>query len=99
MISIKIHRSYRDIIAICDSDLIGKKFEQGKFQLDVKENFFRGEEVSEKELIDLIEGYAAEDATFNIIGEKSVKSAIKAGLIDKKGIKKINNIPFALVLM
>ena len=95
----KIHKSYRDVIAICDSDLIGKKFEQGKFQLDVKETFFRGEEVSERELIDLIEDYAKEDATFNIIGEKSVKSAIKAGIINKKGVKKINNIPFALVLV
>jgi len=95
----KIHKSCRDVVAICDSDLIGKKFEQDKFQLDVKENFFRGEEISERELISLMEDYAKEDATFNIIGEKSVRSAIKAGIIDKKGIKKINNIPFALILL
>ncbi len=41
MISIKIHKSYRYVVAICDSNLVGKQFEQNKFQLDVKENFFQ----------------------------------------------------------
>ena len=96
---IKIHKSYRDIIAICDSDLIGKKFEQDKFQLDVKESFFNGEEISEEKAIELMSDFNKEDATFNIIGEKAINSAIKAGIISEQGIKKINNIPFALVLM
>jgi len=95
----KIHKSCRYVVAICDSDLIGKKFEQDKFQLDVKESFFKGEEASEKELINIIKDYSKEDATFNIVGEKSVSASIKAGIITKQGIKKINNIPFALVLM
>ena len=38
---IKIHRAYRDVVAICDSELIGKRFEEGKFQLEIKEDFFR----------------------------------------------------------
>jgi hypothetical protein len=48
MISIKIHKTYRDVIAICDSDLIGKIFEEDKFQLNVKENFFKGKETSKE---------------------------------------------------
>ncbi len=46
-----------------------------------------------------MKNYNQEDATFNIIGEESTQAALKAGIITKKGIKKINNIPFALVLM
>ena len=40
-----------------------------------------------------------DDATFNIIGKKSIKTALEAGIISKEGIKKIQNIPFALIVM
>ena len=47
---VRIIKSYRDIVVICDSDLIGKEFEEGKFQIDIKENFFKGEEKTEQEI-------------------------------------------------
>ena len=96
---VKIHNSYRDVVAICDSDLVGKRFEEGKFQLDVKENFFRGEEIGEEKVIKILRDMATEDSTFNIIGEKSTNTAIKAGIITKEGVKKIQGVPFALVLL
>jgi hypothetical protein len=99
MIFVKVHKSYRDVVAICDSDLIGKKFEEDNFQLDVKESFFRGEEISEESLKKIIEDYSREDSTFNIIGEKSINVALKTEIINNEGIKKIQGIPFALVLM
>jgi hypothetical protein len=40
-----------------------------------------------------------EDATFNIVGEQSIECAIKAKIISKDCIKKIQEIPFALVLL
>lgn len=96
---VKIHNSYRNVIAICDSELIGKKFEEDKFQLDIKENFFKGEKIDEEKVIDMMRNMLKEDSTFNIIGEKSVNSALKAGIITKDGIKKIQGIPFALILL
>jgi len=96
---VKIHKSYRYVVAIADKELIGKIFEQDKFQLNVKENFFKGEEISQEKAISLMQDYNKEDATFNIIGKESTQTALKAGIITKQGIKKINNIPFALVLM
>lgn len=96
---VKIHSSYRYVVAICDSDLVGKIFEEGKFQLDIKESFFKGEKTNEEKIIKLIKDMAMDDATFNIIGKKSTNAAIKAGLITKKGIKKIQGIPFALILL
>jgi len=95
---VRIIKTYRDVIAICDADLIGKKFEENDFQLDVKENFFKGEKVSEEELIEIIKYEAVEDATFNIIGEKSVNTALKAGIISEESIRKIQGIPFVLIL-
>ena len=94
---VKIHNTYRDIIAICDSNLIGRKFEQGKFQLDCKESFYKGERYEAKKVKEIIKKMSEEDATFNIIGKKSVNCALKTGIITKEGIKKIQNVPFALV--
>jgi len=96
---VKIHRSYRDVVAICDSELIGKKFEQENFQIDIRENFFGGEELSEEKLISVIKKMAREDATFNIIGKNSTNAALKAGILKKEGIKEIQGIQFAMVLL
>lgn len=96
---VKIHRSYRDVVAVCDSDLLGKFFEEGERQLDVKESFFGGEEVDEATLKGIIGKMSGDDATFNFVGENSVKCAIDCGVIKKEGVGKIGGVEFALVLM
>ena len=96
---IKIHKSYREVVAICDSELIGKCFEQGKFQLDLKESFFKGEEKTKEEVLEIIKNMIKEDATFNIVGKEATETALEAGIISKEGIKEIQGIPFALVLL
>lgn len=96
---INIIRSYRYVVAICDSNLLGKTFEEEKFQLDVKESFYKGEEVSQIEAIEMMRDMQREDATFNIIGKEATKAALKAGIIEKESIGTIQGIPFALVLM
>jgi hypothetical protein len=95
---VKIIKSYRDTVAICDSELLGKIFEEGKFQLDVKESFFKGEKMSEEEILEIIEDMSAEDATFNIVGERAISVALKSGVISEDGIRKIQGIPIGLVL-
>ncbi len=96
---VRIIKSYREIVVICDSDLIGEKFEDGKFQLDLKGEFFKGEETSEEKTIEIMQDMSKEDATFNIVGKKSINTALKAGIISQTGIKKIQGIPFAVVLL
>lgn len=96
---VRIIKTYRDIVAICDSDLTGKKFEDDKFQLDLKGEFFKGKETSEAKTIKIMQHMSKEDATFNIVGEKSVNAALKTGIISQQKIKKIQGIPFALVLI
>lgn len=98
-ILIKIHKSYRIVVAICDSDLIGKKFEQDIRQLEVKETFFKGSEFSEEEAIRIIQNQLIEDATFNIVGKNSINAAIKAGAISSESTSEIEGIPFALKLL
>lgn len=96
---VNVIKSYRDVVAVCDKELLGKKFEEGKLQLDVKESFFKGKEVSKEEASEIMIDMRLEDSTFNIIGKKSIQTALESGIITKEGIRKIDNIPFAFVLM
>jgi hypothetical protein len=99
MVLIKIHESYRKVVAVCDSSLVGKKFEEGKMQLDVRKNFYNGKEVSDEKAFQMLNSLSLDDATFNIVGEESVKIAKKAGIIDDANVGKIGGVKFALVLM
>ena len=103
MLFIKLHKSYRCIIAICDSNLIGKtfeeKFEKGTKQLDIRESFYKGEETSIEKAIELMKFQSKEDSTFSIVGPESIKAAKSAGIINDDGIGHIDGIPYALVLL
>lgn len=99
MISVKIHKSYRNVVAVCDSDLIGKTFEEGIKQIKIRESFFRDKELSAEETIALMKTESKEDSTFNIVGKQSIKAAKQAGIITEEGIGYIQGIPYALVLL
>jgi len=96
---VNIIKSYRNIVAICDAELIGKRFEEGNFQLDIKESFFKGEIKEEGEVEEIIKDMQMEDATFNFVGEKTISSAIKCKVIKESQIRKIEGIPYALKLI
>ena len=96
---VKVHETYRKIIAICDSELIGKKFEEGNLQLDVKESFYKGKEMKESKVLETIEEGRKEDACFNVVGKDSVAVAIKAGVVNENSILTIGGIPHALSLL
>jgi hypothetical protein len=92
MISIKIYKQGGDVlIGACDEELIGKTFEEGKYFLDVRKEFYDGERVTPEVLKQFLE-----DATIaNLVGEKTIQSAIQMGLIDPDCIITIKNVPHA----
>jgi len=96
---IKIHEACRKIIAICDSNLLGKRFEQGNLQLEVNEAFYGGEKKTEQEIEEMVRDFITDDASFNLVGEKTIKIALKLGLIDEEGIIYVQGIPHAIVLI
>ena len=96
---IKIHKSYRLVVAIADSDLIGKEFEEGGKALNVTENFYKGEKLTKEEMEKIMIDFSGNDATFNIVGKKAIDVALKCGIVIKDGIKTVDGIPFALVLL
>lgn len=98
-ILIKVHRSYRFVVAICDKKIYGKKFTEGNRKLDLSGEFFNGKEVNEEEAKEKIISLVKEDATFNIVGEKSIDIAKELGIVNTKGIMYIGEIPYSLVLV
>ena len=77
------------MLAICDKNLIGKKIKEGKINLDLNSEFYKGEPLNKKELEKIVK----KARIINAVGEKSV-----AFLQEKKLIKKISfikKIPYA----
>lgn len=98
MIYVKIYDTKPKIIAICDIELIGKYFEEGKVNIKVDEKFYKGEKYREGEVKKLIKKLKEDYCSFNIVGKKSVDIAIEFGIIDRKNILYIQGIPIALAL-
>jgi len=96
---IKVHDAYRIVVAVCDKELFGKQFREGKKKIDLDGKFFEGEEKTKEEIIDILLNLRKEDATFNFVGEKACKTALELNLINKNGIIRIENVPIALVLV
>ena len=94
-----ISSSVRDVVAICDDELLGKVFEEGKVQLNVKENFYAGEKKTREEVLKLVDFYKKEDATFNVVGEESVGVLIECGVLKEGGFGEVDGVKFGLVLM
>lgn len=92
MISIKIYKQGKELlVAACDEKLLGKKFEENKFQLEVKKEFYGGKLVNSE----ILKTYL-EDATIaNLVGQETIKCAIKAKIIDPSCVIKIKGIPHA----
>ncbi|MAG39349.1 hypothetical protein CMI41_00055 [Candidatus Pacearchaeota archaeon] len=78
---VKIHKTYRWVVAVCDSNLIGKKFEEGNKQLDLTGDFFKGDEKESEEIKGILADCQREDATFFIVGKESVGLCQEMGLV------------------
>jgi len=92
MISIKRYKQGNDLlVAACDEKLIGKKFEDKKYQIEVTKEFYGGEKVTSKILQKFLE-----DATIaNLVGPETIKAAVEMGLIDPGTVIKIKGVPHA----
>ncbi len=95
MIFVKEHIYHeRQLLSICDGDLIGKIFEDEDKMLNVSKSFYQGEPMFENEILKLIK----DNPLLNIVGEESINFALEHNFIKKEGIIKIKNIPHALLL-
>lgn len=97
MILKKIHRSNNGemIIALCDKEIKGKVITEGDFLIDTNSEFYGDDQINE----DSLKKKMTEANSINAVGEKSMLFLIKNKLVDQKDIKKINNIPYVIVVL
>jgi len=92
MISVRIYKQGRDVlIGACDEKLIGKKFSEGKFQIEVRKEFYDGERINKEKL----KRYLESATIANLVGEEAVRCAIEIGLVDPSCVIKIKGVPHA----
>ena len=78
-------------VAVCDANLLGKKFEQEDMQLDLTGSYYKGEETSEGKIIESLK----DALSANFVGKESVGIAIKNSLIKKENVMTIAKVPYA----
>ncbi len=79
------------LVAVCDKEIIGKKFREGELTLIVETGFYKGADASESEIRE-----ALSCATIaNIAGEKSIACAVECGCVDPDTVIFIEGIPHA----
>lgn len=89
---LKQHKKDGKILAaVCDSELLGQKFEEENKQLDLTSDFYKGEEKDDRAIGDAIRNADS----INLAGEKAIKLGINEGIIDEGHVKKIAGIPYA----
>jgi len=79
------------IVAVCDCNILGKKFKEGKLVLKLDESFYKGEKVGDNDVKE-----ALTCATIaNIAGERSIACAVECGCIEPDTVIYIDGIPHA----
>jgi hypothetical protein len=93
--SVKKHSSQGQVlVAACDTDILGKTFEDEELQIFVGEGFYGGETVGPDMLLKLMDVANI----INLIGEKVVRLAVEQGLVDEDCIMNIGGVPHAQIL-
>jgi len=89
----KIHKAGdREVVAVCDYNLVGKCFKEKNLKLDVTERFYKGTVVAKEKIIHIIK----QAHTVNLVGETAVELGLQAKIIFKENIIKIKGIPHAM---
>ena len=90
---LKIHKNpLNQVVAICDEDLLGKKITNGKLEIAISENFYKGELVGIENALRFLE----RAGNYNIIGKDITDAAIKLGFLKRGGIINVNGVPMAM---
>jgi len=77
------------VIAVCDDDLLGNTFREGKLKLEVKEGFYGGRRSS---MAEAMEAVGAADVA-NLVGSRTVSAAIEKGYADPQAVIRIGGVP------
>jgi hypothetical protein len=85
------------LVSVCDPECLGETFEEGPVSLDVTEEFYGGPEAEEADAEAVVDSLTRA-TTANIVGERAVKIAIEAGLVDEERVLEVEGTLHAQLL-
>jgi len=89
---LKVHKVRGEVmVAVCDSELLGKTFDEGALSLTVEAAFFGEEVATVREVAEALAGASIA----NMVGERAVACGIETKCIDDRNILKIDGVPTA----
>ncbi len=78
-------------MSVVDSELLGKKFEEGDRQLDLTSEFYKGEEMDEAHAGDIIRNADM----VHLVGKQAIKLGIAEDVIEEGHVMMVQGIPHA----
>jgi len=85
------------LVSVCDDDCVGETYENGEVSLTVSESFYAGEDAVKADIEAVVD--ALERATTaNIVGERSVAAAVRAGLVEEENVLDLDGTRHAQLL-
>jgi hypothetical protein len=82
------------LLAICDTEILGKTLREGKIVFNVKEEFYEGPKVAVEEAVDMI----TNSTIVNMVGKNIVKKAIEKGYVHPEAVLNIEGVPHAQIV-
>ncbi|MBS3117144.1 DUF424 family protein [Candidatus Woesearchaeota archaeon] len=83
------------LLVVTDGEIIGKQFEEGKLQLNLKSAFYQGEKRTKEEVKERMEIARY----LNFTGKNSVALGVECHFVEEKRIIWIANVPNAEVII
>lgn len=84
-----------NLVVVTDKNIIGKIFEEGKLQLDLTKDFYKGIEKTEEEIKEIFK----KAQHIHLTGEKSVALGIELSLINQDKILFVSGVPHAEMVL
>ena len=92
MMYVKIHKSeHQKVIAICNEGLIGKTISEGDKEINISEDFYKGDLLKEEQVLELLK----DASNANFTGDEAVACGIKSGLIQEGIVITIGGVKHA----
>lgn len=94
LFSVKIYRKRSEVlVAVADSELIGKTFRGNGMKIEVTESFYFGDFLNEEAMISMLR-----IATIaNLVGKRCISAAQQSGIVDSNRVLFIGDVPHAQV--
>ncbi len=94
-IYLKVHESANErILAACDSEILGKKFSEGKLRLEVEPNFYNGSLTTLASLTEEL----PKATIVNLAGNNVVDFALENKFLEKSGVVEISGVKHAQII-